>query len=81
MPKNFTKEQMDALTKFINDSIERQSVHDALRHLESKIERAMGSRYSQESKLEQLLNSDLFKQQPVVKGKIDLSKHEDTTFG
>jgi hypothetical protein len=75
MPQNnFTQEQMDALTKFINDAIERQAVHDAFRHLESKIERAMGSRYSQDSRLTQLLNSDLFKQQPVVKGKIDLSK-------
>ena len=83
MPQNnFTKEQMDALNKFINESIERQSVHDAFRHLENKLDRAMGSRYSRDSQLEQLLNSDLFKQpEPVVKGKIDLSKHEDTTFG
>ena len=82
MPKNFTKEQMSALNKFINDAIERQSVHDALKHLENKIDRAMGSRYTRDSELEKLLNSDLFKQpEPVVKGKIDLSKHEDTTFG
>jgi|DEB0MinimDraft_6_1074348.scaffolds.fasta_scaffold36815_2 hypothetical protein len=86
MPKNnFTKEQMDALNQFINESIERQAVHDAFRHLENKIDRAMGSRYSRDSKLEKLLNSDLFKQpeppKPVVKGKIDLSKYEDTTFG
>ena len=82
MPKNFTKEQMSALNKFISDSVERQSVHDALKHLENKIDRAMGSRYSRDSELEKLLNSDLFKQpKPVVKGKIDLSKHEDTTFG
>jgi len=79
MPKNFTEEQMDALNKFINDAIERQAVHDAFRHLESKIDRAMGSRYSRDSQLEQLLNSDLFKQpKPVVKGKIDLSKEYDS---
>ena len=82
MPKNFTKEQMSALKQFVSDTIERQAVHDALKHLENKIDRAMGSRYSRDSKLEELLNSDLFKQpEPVVKGKIDLSKHEDTTFG
>ena len=76
MPKNnFTQEQMNALNKFINDFIERQAVHDALRHLENKIDRAMGSRYSRDLELEKLLNSDLFKQpEPVVKGKIDLSK-------
>jgi len=79
MPKNFTNEQMDAINKFINDSIERQAVHDALKHLENKIERAMGSRYNRDSKLEKLLNSDLFKQpEPVVKGKIDLSKEYDS---
>jgi len=90
MPKNFTKEQMDALNKFINESVERQSVHDAFKLLGDKIERAMGSRYSRDSQLEKLLDSDLFKQpeppKPVVKGKIDLRKidlphHEDTTFG
>jgi len=79
MPQNFTKEQMSALNQFINESVQRQAIYDALKHLDDKIDRAIGSRYSRDSRLEQLLNSDLFKQpKPVVKGKIDLSKEYDS---
>lgn len=85
MPQtNFTKEQMSALKQFVSDTIERQAMHDALKHLSTKIDRVMGGHgsYVTDRKLEELLNSDIFKQpepkSPVVKGKIDLSKEYDS---
>ena len=85
MPQtNFTKEQMDALKQFVSDTIERQAMHDALKHLSTKIDRVMGGHgsYVTDRKLEELLNSDIFKQPepeaPVVESKIDLSKEYDS---
>jgi hypothetical protein len=80
MPQNFTKEQMDALKQFVSDTIERKMIYDSLRKLETRIENTIGGRgsYITDSKLEKLLNSDVFKQPepeaPSVKGHIDLSK-------
>ena len=85
MPQtNFTKEQMDALKQFVSDTIERKMVYDSLRELENRIETVIGGRgsYVTDRKLEELLNSDIFKQPepkaPGVKGKIDLSKEYDS---
>ena len=85
MPQtNFTKEQMSALKQFVSDTIERKMVYDSLKQLERHIENTLGGRgsYVTDSKLEELLNSDIFKQPepeaPVVKGKIDLSKEYDS---
>lgn len=85
MPQtNFTKEQMSALKQFVSDTIERKMVYDSLRQLEGHIETVIGGRgsYVTDSKLEKLLNSELFEQQEpkssVVKGKINLSKEYDS---
>tara|TARA_R110000751_G_scaffold8111_1_gene32718 strand:+ start:674 stop:949 length:276 start_codon:yes stop_codon:yes gene_type:complete len=64
MGKNFSNKQREALTEFIQETVDRNVIFDTLRLLESKIENALGSksRYTTEHRLEKILESDLFKQ-------------------
>jgi len=61
---NFTEEQKEALNKFIQETVDRDTLFETLRRLERQIESAVGSNssYTTRNRLNNLLESDLFKQ-------------------
>mgnify|MGYP003656510816 CR=1 FL=1 len=61
---NFTEEQKEALNKFIQETVDRETLHDTLRRLERQVEGVVGSNssYTTERRLNKLLETDLFKQ-------------------
>lgn len=60
---NFTEEQVEALNEFIQETVDRKTLHDTIRRLERQIENVIGSNssYTTERRLKNLLKSDLFK--------------------
>ena len=60
---NFTEEQKEALNKFIQETVDRETLYDTIRRLERQVESVVGSnsRYTTERRLNTLLESDLFK--------------------
>jgi len=61
---NFTEEQKEALNKFIRETVDRDTLFNTLRRLESQVEGVVGSNssYTTRNRLNNLLESDLFKQ-------------------
>ena len=61
---NFTEEQKEALNKFIQETVDRETLHDTIRRLERQVESVVGSNssYTTERRLNKLLETDLFKQ-------------------
>ena len=60
---NFTEEQLEALTSFIEETVEKRTLHNILRQLSNQIDSIIGrsSRFTTEEELKLLLQSDLFK--------------------
>jgi len=61
---NFTEEQKESLNKFIQETVDRDTLYDTLRRLERQVEGVVGSNcsYTTKRRLNNLLESDLFKQ-------------------
>ncbi len=61
---NFTEEQKKALNKFIQETVDRETLYDTIRRLERQVESVVGnnSKYTTERRLNKLLESNLFKQ-------------------
>ncbi len=61
---NFTEKQKEALNKFIQETVDRETLYNTIRRLERQVESVVGSNsmYTTERRLNKLLETDLFKQ-------------------
>lgn len=74
---NFTEEQKEALNKFIQETVDRETLYDTIRRLERQVENVIGSnsRYTTERRLNKLLESNLFKTPEIPDHEVSAYEH------